>query len=134
MSSPPSGIVSTPTIYGKVDFGPSIGAVFRPINPKRVITAAGAITVLPFDVFIIVKQTIPAAWALALPDLNLWMLQPYGGFELTVKNLNIGFDGTVTAFAGQTIDGFASMIIGDSQGVGATIISPLPDRSGWMTL
>jgi hypothetical protein len=134
MSSPAAGIVSTPTIYGKVDYGPTFGQVFRPLNPKRIVTAAGPVTVLPFDVFIIVAQTVPAAWSMELPDLNLWMLYPYGGFELTVKNLNIGFDGTVTAFAGQTVDGLPSIVIGDSQGVGATVISPLPDRSGWMTL
>lgn len=134
MSSPATGILSTPTIYGKVDYGPTFGQVYRPLNPKRVVTTAGAIAVLPFDVFIIVQQTVPAAWTMALPDLALWMKYPYGGFELTVKNLNIGYDGTVSAFAGQTIDGLASLIIGDTQGVGATIISPLPDLSGWITL
>lgn len=134
MSSPASGIVSTPVFYGKVDYGPTFGHIFRPLNPKRKITAAGTIAILPFDVFIVVQQTIPAAWTLSLPDLNLWMLQPYGGFDLTIKNLNIGFDGTVNAFAGQTVDGLASLIIGDSQGIGATVISPLADRSGWVTL
>lgn len=134
MSSPASGLVSTPTIYGKVDYGPTFGQVFRPLNPKRRVTAAGAIAVLPFDVFIIVQQTIPLAWTMALPDLALWMKYPYGGFDLTIKNLNIGFDGTLTAFAGQFVDGLATSIIGDSQGVGATVISPLPDLSGWVTL
>lgn len=134
MSSPASGLVSTPTIYGKVDYGPTFGQVYRPLNPKRIITEAGTIAVLPYDVFLIVQQTVPGAWTLNLPDLDLWMRYPYGGFELTVKNLNIGYDGTVNAFAGQNIDGLASLIIGDTQGIGATVISPLPDRSGWMTL
>jgi hypothetical protein len=134
MSSPASGLVSTPTIYGKVDYGPTFGQVYRPINPKRRITAAGVISVLPFDVFLIVQQNVPAAWTINLPDLTLWMRYPYGGFELTIKNLNIGYDGLVNAFAGQTVDGLASITIVDSQGVGATVISPLPDLSGWITL
>ncbi len=134
MSGPITSIFSTPTIFGKVDYGPSIGQVFRPLNTKRKITAAGAITVLPFDVFIIVQQTVAADWTLALPDLNLWMKQPYGGFDLTIKNLNIGFAGTVSPFAGQTVDGSASIIIGDSQGVGATVLSPLDDLTGWISL
>ena len=134
MSSPSSGIVSTPTIYGKVDYGPTFGQVFRPLNTKRKITEAGTIVVLPFDVFLIVQQTVPANWTMQLPDLNLWMKQPYGGFDLTIKNLNIGFNGTVNAFAGQTVDGLSAIGIGDSQGVGATVLSPLDDLTGWISL
>lgn len=134
MSSPASGLLSSPVIYGNVDFGPTFGNVYRPLNPKRKVTDPGAIAVLPYDVFIIVQQTIPAAWTLNLPDLNLWMKQPYGGFDLTIKNLNIGFNGTVNAFAGQLVDGLASIGIGDTQGVGATVLSPLADLSGWISL
>lgn len=134
MSGPSTSIFSTPTIYGAIDYGPTFGKVWRPLNTKRKVTAAGAVSVLPFDVFVIVQQTVPANWAMALPDLNLWMKQPYGGFDLTIKNLNIGFAGTVTAFAGQTVDGLASIVIGDSQGVGATVLSPLDDLSGWISL
>lgn len=134
MSGPSTSIFSSPTIYGKVDYGPTFGQVFRPLNTKRKVTAAGIITIQPFDVFIIVQQTIPADWTLNLPDLNLWMKQPYGGFDLTLKNLNIGFAGTVNAFAGQTVDGLASIGIGDSQGVGATVLSPLDDLTGWISL
>lgn len=133
MSAPQTGILSTPTMYGKVDYGPSIGQVWRPLNTKRKVTAAGAISVLPYDVMIIIQQTIPAAWTLNLPDLNLWMTQAYGGFDLILKNLNIGFNGTVNAFAGQTVDGLASIGVGDTQGVGYTILSPLPDLTGWVS-
>lgn len=134
MSSPPSGIVSTPTIYGKVDYGPTFGSVFRPLNQKRIVTAAGDVTILPFDVIVIVAQTIAAAFALILPDLNLWMSQPYGGFDLIIKNRNTGFDATITPFGTQKIDGLASLIIGGGQGEGGVILSPLNDRSGWVTL
>lgn len=134
MSSPPSGIVSTPTIYGKVDYGPTFGSVFRPLNQKRIVTAAGNVTIIPFDVIVIVAQTVAAAFSLFLPDLNLWMSQPYGGFDLIIKNRNAGFDGTYTPFGTQKIDGLASLIVNGGQGDGGVILSPLNDRSGWVTL
>ena len=134
MSGPATSIFSTPTIFGKVDYGPTFGQVYRPLNTKRRITAAGPIAVLPFDVILIIQQLVPGAWVLNLPDLNLWMKQPYGGFDLTIKNLNIGFAGTVNAFAGQFVDGLANIQIGDTQGVGATVLSPLDDLSGWVSL
>ena len=132
MSSSASGLVSSPTIYGKVDYGPTFGQVYRPLNTKRVVTAAGAVSVLTYDVFIIVAQTIPAAFNLQLPNLTLWMSQPYGGFDLTIKNNNFGFDGTILPFGSQKIDGLAQMIIGG--GPGSVTFSPLNDFSGWMTL
>lgn len=134
MSSPPSGLVSTPTIYGKVDYGPTFGQVFRPLNTKRIVTAAGTVTIIPFDVIVIVAQTVPAAFALLLPDLNLWMAQPYGGFDLIIKNRNAGFDGTYTPFGTQKIDGLSTLVVGGGQGDGGVILSPLNDRSGWISL
>lgn len=134
MSSPASGIVSTPTIYGKVDYGPTFGAVYRPLNPKRIITAAGDITIQPFDVIVIVQQTIPGAFNLILPDLRSWMTQPYGGFDLILKNRNFGFDMTVVPFSTQKIDGLTQLIASGGQGEGAIMLSPLNDMSGWDTL
>lgn len=134
MSSPASGIVSTPTIYGKVDFGPTFGAIYRPLNTKRVITAAGIVVILPFDVFVIVKQAVPGNFSVVMPDLALWMRQPYGGFALTIANKNIGFEGIITPFGIQTIDGQANFTLGDSQGVGAVTFMPLNDMSGWETI
>lgn len=134
MSSPPTGLVSTPTIYGKVDFGPTFGNVFRPLNQKRIVTVAGSVTIIPYDVFVIIAQTIPAAVAVILPDLALWMTLPYGGFDLVIKNRNTGFDATLTPFGSQKIDGLSSLIIGAGQGDGATVLSPLNDLTGWVTL
>lgn len=134
MSSPPSGLVSTPTIYGKVDYGPTFGHVFRPVNTKRIITAAGAVTILPFDVIVVVKQTIAAAFNLQLPDLALWMTQPYGGFDLIIKNQNVGFDGTLLPFGTQKIDTLSQLVLGAGEGGGGVILSPLNDFSGWITL
>ena len=134
MSSPASGIVSSPTIYGKVDYGPTFGAVYRPLNSKRIVTAAGDFLILPFDVIVISRKTVAAATGVQLPDLRLWMTQPYGGFDLTLKNGNVGFDMTILPWAGQTIDGLASMIVGGGQGEGAVVLSPRNDMSGWDTL
>lgn len=134
MSSPASGIVSTPTIYGKVDYGPTFGAVYRPINPKRIVTLVGAVTILPFDVIVIIQQTVAGAFNLILPDLRLWMTQPYGGFDLTLKNRNFGFDMTVVPFGSQKIDGLSSLVVSGGQGEGAVVLSPLNDMSGWDTL
>lgn len=134
MSSPASGVVSTPTIYGKVDYGPTFGAVYRPLNTKRIITVAGSVAILPFDVIVIIQQTIPGTFNLILPDCRLWMTQPYGGFDLTLKNRNFGFDMTVVPFGSQKIDGLSQLISGSGQGEGAVVLSPLNDMSGWDTL
>ena len=134
MSSPPFGLTSTPTLWGKVDYGPTIGNVFRPLNPKRIITVAGDVTIQPFDVIVIILQTIPAVLNVILPDLALWMTRAYGGFDLIIKNGNVGFDATIVPFGAQKIDGLSSLILGGGQGEGATIISPLNDKSGWLTL
>ncbi len=134
MSSPPSGIVSTPTIYGKVDSGPTFGAVFRPLNTKRKVTVAGDVTIIPFDVIVVVRQTVPAAVNVLLPDLRLWMTNPYGLFDLTIKNGNTGFDMTIVPFGAQTIDKLASLVVGGGQGMGAVVLTPLNDMSGWDTI
>lgn len=134
MSSPASGVVSTPTIYGKVDYGPTFGAVYRPLNSKRIVTAAGNVTIQPFDVIVIIQQTAPGAFNLILPDCRLWMTQPYGGFDLTLKNRNFGFDMTVFPFGSQKIDGLSQLTAGGGQGEGAIVLSPLNDMSGWDTL
>lgn len=134
MSNSSTGILSTPTIYGKVDYGPTFGNVWRPLNTKRIITAAGDVIVQDFDVYIIVQQTAPANFNLTMPDLTRWMKLPVGGFDLVVMNKNIGFSGTLILPGGQKVDGQSSFAIGDSQGVGAIVFSPLNDMSGWMTL
>lgn len=134
MSSPASGIVSTPTIYGKVDYGPTFGNVYRPLNTKRIVTAAGSVSIIPFDVIVIIQQTIPGIFNLLLPDLRLWMLYPYGGFDLILKNRNFGFDMTVLPSGSQKVDGLSQLVVSGGQGEGAVVLSPLNDLSGWDTL
>jgi hypothetical protein len=133
MSSSNTGIVSTPTIYGNVDYGPTFGNVRRPLNTKRIVTVAGAVAIIPYDVIVIVNQTIPAIFNLQLPDLSLWMTQPYGGFDLTIKNRNAGFDGTILPFGSQKIDGLSSLVLAGGP-AGVVILSPLNDFSGWETI
>jgi hypothetical protein len=135
MSTPGQGAVAGSfTIYGKVDYGPTFGQVYRPLNQKRLVTAAGNVPIIPFDVIVIIQQTIAAAFNLILPDLGLWMRQPYGGFDLIIKNRNFGFDMTVVPFGAQRIDGIGSLIVSGGQGEGAVILSPLNDLSGWDTI
>lgn len=134
MSSPTTGIVSTPTIFGKVDYGPTFGQVWRPVNTKRIVTVAGNVTIIPYDVIVVVKQTVPGALNIQLPDLGLWMTQPYGGFDLIIKNQNVGFDATILPFGSQKIDTLATLVLGAGEGGGGVILSPLNDFSGWITL
>lgn len=134
MSNSQTGIAGSPTIFGNVDFGPTFGKVYRPLNTKRIVTAAGPVTIIPFDVIVIIQQTIAGAFNLILPDLALWMTQPYGGFELTLKNRNFGFDMTVVPFGAQTVDGLATLTVTGGQGEGAVVLSPHNDFSGWDTL
>jgi hypothetical protein len=134
MSSSATGIISTPTIYGKVDYGPTFGQVWRPLNNKRIVTAAGSVIILPFDQIVIIQQTVAAAFALLLPNLTLWMSQPYGGFDLVLKNRNFGFDMTVTPFGTQKVDGLSTLVVSGAQGEGAVVLTPLNDMSGWDTI
>lgn len=142
MSNPTTGIVSTPVIYGRVDYGPTFGNIYRPLNQRRIITAAGDDTIQPFDVILIYKKTVPAAFNVFLPDLALWMAQPYGGFDLTCKDgagNSATYPITFVPFGTQTIDGVATgglpnggyQLIGNN---GSVIFSPLIDKSGWITL
>lgn len=138
MSSPASGVVSTPTIYGKVDYGPTFGQVYRPLNTKRFISQdGGTVQVIPFDVLLAIFPLSLAPIILQLPDVRAWNSQPYGGFDLIIKYFGVT-DLTILPFAGQLIDGGPSLIIGGSQGSGATIISPqfnnTPGTLAWYTL
>ncbi len=127
-------VISTPTIYGKVDYGPTFGNVYRPLNQKRFVTVAGDVSIIPFDVIVVIQQSAPGAFNLLLPDLALWMTRPYGGFDLILKNRNFGHDMTVIPFGAQKVDGLSTLVVSGGQGEGAVVLSPLNDMSGWDTL
>lgn len=134
MSSPASGLVSTPTIYANVDFGPTFGSVYRPINQQRTVTAAGSVTVLPFDNLIKIKKDTPEATTVYLPNLNQWMIQPYGGFQLIVVDgaFEAGtYPITVTPFSGQKINNeITSAVMAVNGAVG--IFIPQLNLDGWI--
>lgn len=144
MSTPGQGsILGSPIIYGNVDYGPTIGKVYRPINQRRIVTAAGPDIIQPFDQLVIYKKTIPATFTVQLPDCALWMAQAYGGFDLICKdgaNNAADFPISFAPFgAVQTIDaqnaaglpGGVFTLAGNSASI---IFSPLTDGSGWITL
>src|SRR5258708_16262543 len=134
MSTPGQGsILGSPIIYAKVDYGPTFGQVYRPVNQRRIETVAGNDTVQPFDQMVIYKKTVPAAFSVILPDLNLWMAQPYGGFDLIFS------DGkgdaatnpiTFIPFGTQTIEGINANFIMNTNG-GTLVFIPAVNRSGW---
>lgn len=133
MSTPGQGsILGSSIIYGNVDFGPTFGKVYRPVSQQSIQTAAGDYTVQPFDMMLIFRKVVAASFAVLLPDLDLWMRLPYGGFPLTIKDGSYnssGFPITLTPFGAQKIDTLSSwQIAQDGQMV---ILLPLTDRSGW---
>jgi hypothetical protein len=146
MSTPGQGaIIGSSIIYGKVDYGPSIGQVYRPLNQKRIVTVAGLDTILPYDVYVFYNKTVPAAFSVQLPDCRLWMNSPIGGFDLTCKDSAGNSNANPITFlpfgAAQTINGLNAAALAGSGGgwqlasdFGALIFSPLVDGSGWVTL
>jgi len=146
MSTPGVGsIFGSPIIYGRVDYGPSIGLVYRPLNQKRIFTAAGNDTIVPFDVYVFYNKTVGAAFSVQLPDSAAWMQQAYGGFDLTCKDAKGDSDVNPITFkpfgSSQTINGLNAAALAGSGGgwqlssqYGVLIFSPLVDGSGWVTL
>jgi hypothetical protein len=141
MSTPGLGsILGSSIIYGSVDSGPTFGRVYRPLNQKRIFTAAGNDTIQPYDQLVIYKKTVPAAFNVQLPDLALWLSQPWGLMDLILKDgaRNSGtFPISVFPFGStQQIDGMnaATLVSGYKiQGDGASLIlTPLADASGWI--
>ncbi len=146
MSTPGQGsILGSSIIYGKVDYGPSIGNVYRPLNQKRVVTAAGTDVILPYDVYVFYNKTVPAAFNVQLPDCELWMNSQIGGFDLTCKDSAGVSEANPITFlpfgSTQTINGLNAAALAASGGgwqlsanYGALIFSPLINRTGWVTL
>lgn len=143
MSTPGQGsILGSSVIYGKVDYGPTFGLIYRPLNQRRIVTVAGDDTIQPYDVIVLYNKTVPAAFSVQLPDCRLWMNSPIGGFDLTCKdsagNSNT-YPITFLPFgANQTINGQNAAALGGgwqlASDYGALIFSPLVDGSGWVTL
>lgn len=126
----------------RIDCGPTIGWVRRPMfNDKYIITGV-TYTVQPFDWRLLINRPATAIEIL-LPDVALWMRQSYGLFPIQVKDIgNASLTDisatpiTVTPFAGQTIDGLvaATNPVQISSGGGSLTVEPKSDLSGWNLL
>lgn len=147
MSTPGLGaILGSRIIWAKVDFGPTHGQVYRPVNNETNVAAPGPYTVQPFDQLILINKTVPQITLLYLPDVVLWLNSPYGGFDLQVKDLAGNSDTyPISVFpfgASQWIDGLTVSTLPDNcytiQGNGASVIfrpTILSSSSmGWVTL
>lgn len=118
--------------YGKFDMGPTYGLVRRPLFQDLIITEAGDYTVQPYDFQIIIRKTVPEITTVFLPDITLWMRQPFGMWPLIIKdgsNNAQDFNITVTPFGSQKIDLLDSFVIIEN-GLCMTL-RPLSDLSGW---
>lgn len=112
----PSGQVN---LYGWFDGGPTIGRIRRPVFNQRIITAAGGITLQPYDFEILFNKTIGAASSLLLLTAALWMRQPYGLLPIIVKDMK-GDAGTnnivITPAGSDTIDNQPTFTIAGDYG------------------
>lgn len=146
MSTPGTGaIIGSSIIYANVDYGPTFGMVYRPVNQRRIVTVAGTDVIQPFDQLVLYRKTVPAAFSVQLPDCRAWMNNPYGGFEITGKDSAGNSAANPITFlpfgAVQTINGLNAAALAGSGGgwqlasdFGVIIFSPLTDGSGWETL
>lgn len=143
MSTPGyASIIGSSIIYGKIDYGPTFGEVYRPLTQIRMLEEAGNYTVQPFDMTLIAKKFIGAAFSILLPDLNEWMNKPFGGFPILIKDgrgdAGTSFPITIVPFGlTQTINGRTSADSPSWQlaaDFGALYIAPQADRLGWQAL
>lgn len=113
MPTPPENSV-TSQLWGwmRVDCGPTIGWVRRPMFNDRVLETGTSYTVQPFDFQLLVYRDVP--FTIYLPKLSVWMSQPWGLFPIFVKDVGSLAEAnniTIEAFAGDGIDGLPSVAI-----------------------
>lgn len=121
--------------YVRTWLGPTVGWALLQVQPERLITTPGALTVQPFDSRLLLKAIITP---ITLPDVVSWVRAPFqkvqSAFDrsLWIKDLNYSASAnpiTVNPFAGQTIDGLANFQIATN---GLLLkLYPLSDLSGW---
>lgn len=126
----------------RIDAGPSIGWVRRPMWNDKYLTTGTSYNIQPFDWRLLVNRAA-TPFEILLPDVTLWMRQPYGLFPIQVKDIGntLGTDIsatpiTVTPFSGQTIDGLiaATDPVQIVTGGGSLTVEPKSDLSGWNLL
>lgn len=127
-----SAVVGQKWPYAKFDMGPTFGLVRRPMWPDRILTDAGDYTIQPFDFQIIVRKDVAQATTIYLPDINLWMKQPYGFWPIIIKDGGYNaatYNITVQPYADQTIDSLGAFVMIEN-GLSMTV-RPLSDLTGW---
>lgn len=125
--------------WTKIDCGPSIGLVRRPLFNDKYLTTGTTYTVQPFDWRLLVNLSVAAAFEILLPDVSVWMRQPWGLFPLQVKDVGqtAGTQPiTVTPFGSQRIDGLNPATTPLQLNVaGASLtVEPRSDLAGWNLL
>jgi hypothetical protein len=134
MPTPPENSV-TSQIWGwmKVDCGPTIGWVNRPMFNDTIITSGTTYTVQPFDFQILVS--VNADFTVTLPDVTTWKRQPYGLFPLFVKDVG-GFatvhNITVTPAGSDTIDGLSGTSVAIASAYGSLSVRPRFGSTDWV--
>lgn len=126
----------------RIDCGPSIGLVRRPMWNDKYLTTGATYNVQPFDWRLLVNRA-SITFEIFLPDVITWMRQPYGLFPIQVKDIGntTGADISatpiiVTPVSGQPIDGLvaASNPVQILTGGGSLTVEPKSDLSGWNLL
>lgn len=125
--------------WTKIDCGPSIGLVRRPLFNDKYLTSGSSYSVQPFDWRLLVNLSVAATFEILLPDVSVWMKQPYGLFPIQVKDVGqtAGTQPiTVTPFGTQRIDGLDPATTPVQLNVnGASLtVEPRSDLSGWNLL
>lgn len=121
--------------YRMVDIymGPSLGWTRVPVSLTRYITDTGNYTVVPWDVILLINQTISAPMSVLLPKVATWMNIIGGGAELIIKDyagVAASANITLQPYSGDSIVG-PSLI---SMARGSLQITPNPDLLSWTTV
>src|SRR5438128_1880636 len=94
--------------WTQIDAGPSIGWVRRPLYNDKYITTGTTYNVQPFDWRLLIDRAA-TPFEILLPNVALWMRQPYGLFPIQIKDIGnaalVDISSTpitVSPFAGQT--------------------------------
>lgn len=122
----------------KIDAGPSIGLVRRPMFNDKYLSTGSTYTVQPFDWRLLINRAA-TSFTITLPSVRTWMLQPYGLFPIQVKDIGNANGAdisatpiTITPDGSDLIDDLASVSI--QVGGGSLTLEPRSDFTGWNLL
>ena len=127
--------------WAQVYLGPTLGWIRAPVQPQRIVTAAGDITAVAGDYAILVNKTVGAATNVNLPDVVQWLKQTIAQALSTVERAlwikDLKGDAatnniTIVPYGAQTIDGLAQnfIIVQNRQ---LLRLYPRSDLAGWIS-